>query len=301
MGKNNKQIKKLLFRCGTEALSSATGVVIENYYCPICGKPFSEQDLDIKTLTLEHIPPEAQGGKGIALTCVDCNTTAGRTVDVAVSTRNHLEGVKALYAQNGSFNTRVRVNFGNENLAAVNYELFVKDGAVRFYPVEKANHPDYATNMRELIKETNSTANEERKSWQMTTRKRYNPWHAKVGDLRSAFLVCFAMFGYNFAFDSALDPVRQQIKEYDEKIIDHFFISLDTEISSNFSLGIVKSPFSAIFCQLQNYGIFLPWVGSPKEFYKFLEKDSQENGRIDFEWTPIPWPKRFEAKLDISK
>ena len=301
MGTNNKILKKILFKCGTEALSSATGKIIEDFYCPICGNGFSEQDLENKKLTLEHIPPKAQGGKGIALTCVGCNTTAGRTVDIAATTRNHLEGISSLFSQEGSFSTRVRVDFGQDNIEAVNYELSVKDGAVRFYPVKNANRPDYASNMKELIKQTNRTPNEKRNAWNMSTRKRYNPWHAKVGDLRSAFLVCFAMFGYNFAFDAALEPVRNQIQNYDERIIDYFFISLDSEIEPNFSLEIVTSPFSAIFCQLQNFGIFLPWIGSPKNFYNSLEENSKKNERLNFTFTPISWPKRFEAKLDFME
>ncbi|TKB07449.1 HNH endonuclease [Desulforhopalus sp. IMCC35007] len=299
MGSNKNNIKKFLFKCGTEALSSATGKTIEDFYCPICGKGFSDNDLENKNLTLEHIPPEAQGGKGIALTCVVCNTTAGRTVDIAATTRNHLQGLSSLFSQEGRFNTRVRVDFGQENLGAVNYELSVKDGAVRFYPVKNANRPDYASNMKELIEQTNSTPKEDRSAWNISTRKRYNPWHAKVGDLRSAFLVCFAKFGYNFAFDPALETVRNQIQNYDARIIDYFFLSLDPKIEPNFTMGIVTSPFTAIFCQLQNFGIFLPWVGSPKDYYNYLEKYNKTNGKLNFTFTPIPWPERFEAQLDF--
>jgi hypothetical protein len=53
MGKNTKSIKKFLFKFGTEALSSATGKTIEDFYCPICGKGFSDNDLESNNLTLE--------------------------------------------------------------------------------------------------------------------------------------------------------------------------------------------------------------------------------------------------------
>ena len=301
MGNKKKKLKKLLFECGINAISSATGKKIDVFYCPICGNRFSEKDLENKKLTLEHIPPESQGGKGIALTCKDCNNTAGHTVDIAVTTRNHLEEIRALFSKQGCFDTRVKVDFCQDGFKAVNYDLSVKNGAVRFYPVEGANHPDYATNMTELMKQINTTPNEERNVWNMTTRKRFNSWHAKVGDLRSAFLVCFATFGYNFAFDGALESVRNQIKNYDERIIDYFFISLDSGIDPNFNLGIVTSPFSAIFCQLKNYGIFLPWVGSPDDFYNYLKNNSKNQNNLNFTFTPLPWPKRFEGKLDFMK
>ncbi len=296
---NNKILKKKLFECGLKAISRATDTQISVYPCPICGKNFTEEDLSNNKLTLEHIPPEAQGGKGIALTCKECNNTAGHTVDAAVNTRNHLDGIKTLLSKNGTFNTRVRMDFGHDTLRSVNYKLDIKDGAVRFYPVKGANRPDYSDNLKELIKQTNSTPNEERDPWNMTTRKRFNPWHAKVGDLRSAFLVCFASFGYKYAFAVELEPVRHQILNYHKKFLDYFFISTESEFQPNFTLGFVTVPFSAIFCQLQNYGIFLPWKDSPKDFYEYLKNNNENLMNQSFSFTPIPWPKRFEAKLDF--
>lgn len=108
------------------------------------------------------------------------------------------------------------------------------------------------------------------------------------------------MFGYNFAFDKAMQPVRNQIQNYDEQLLEYYHISLDSSIEPNFNLGIVTSPFIAIFCQLQNYGIFLPWINSPDNFYNYLKENCQEEGKANFTWTPIPWPTRFEARLDFE-
>ena len=298
MASNNVK-KKKIFDHGVKAISVASKNDALNYHCPICGNVFCENDLKEGKLTLEHIPPEAQGGKGIALTCKDCNNTAGHTVDSSVDTRNHLDGIKTLISPKGSFNTRVRIDFGQEGLNAVNYELDVKDGAVRFYPVPGANHPDYPSRMQELIKVTNKTPNEERSAWNMTTRRKYNPWYAKVGDLRSAFLVAFSLFGYKYAYSNELQPVRNQIINYHTKLIDYFCIATDIDFQPSYTLGFVTSPFSAIFCQLQNYGIFLPWKDSPKPFYDHLEKLDQQSKTQNFKFTPISWPNRFEAKLDF--
>lgn len=296
---NNKAIKKKIFDHGVKAISVASKIESLAYHCPICGNVFSEEDLNNGILTLEHVPPGAQGGKGIALTCKNCNNTAGRTVDSAVDTRNHLDGIKALTSSEGSFNTRVRVDFGQKGLDSVNYELDVKDGAVRFYPVCGANHPDYPSRMQEFLKTVNEIPNEERSAWNMTTRKKYNPWYAKVGDLRSAFLVAFSLFGYRYAFSKELEPVRSQILNYDDRLIDYFCIATDLDFQSSYTLGFVTSPFSAVFCQLQNYGVFLPWKDSPKPFYDHLANLGQQSNNQNFKFTPILWPSMFEAKLDF--
>lgn len=79
------------------------------------------------------------------------------------------------------------MNFGQNDLTAVNYDLSIQNGAVRFYPVKNSNRPDYADNMVNFVKQLNQVSNEERTQWKMTTKKSFNHQRAKVGDLRSAF------------------------------------------------------------------------------------------------------------------
>ena len=55
------------------------------YACPICSLLLPREATDSGDLTLEHVPPEPVGGKGIVLTCKQCNSTAGHTVDAALT------------------------------------------------------------------------------------------------------------------------------------------------------------------------------------------------------------------------
>jgi hypothetical protein len=54
------------------------------YLCPICLRAFTTNDLDINRanfLTLEDAPPDALGGKKVALTCKQCNNVCGTSID----------------------------------------------------------------------------------------------------------------------------------------------------------------------------------------------------------------------------
>ena len=77
-----------LFHRGASAVQRYTGSP-EHYLCPICSTAFTQSALFTvdPELTREHAPPKAVGGKVIALTCKGCNTTAGHSIDAALSGR----------------------------------------------------------------------------------------------------------------------------------------------------------------------------------------------------------------------
>src|SRR5208283_2598062 len=51
---------------------------------------------------------------------------------------------------------------------------------------------------------------------------------AKIGDLKSAFLLVFALLGYRYAYDSKLDIVRNQLIEPSNDILGtKFWVDLD--------------------------------------------------------------------------
>jgi hypothetical protein len=53
---------------------------------------------------------------------------------------------------------------------------------------------------------------------------RFKDRYAQVSDLRWAFLVCTAYFGYSFARSSALNDVRKQILNPDEIIVPQWYV-----------------------------------------------------------------------------
>ena len=69
--KSHKEIRRSFYEAG-------------NIRCPICLERFTEAEaLDGRTVTLEHVPPKALGGKPMCLTCTSCNVGAGHGVDQA--------------------------------------------------------------------------------------------------------------------------------------------------------------------------------------------------------------------------
>lgn len=298
---NKKNLKTLFFERGVSAINVYKNMEEELYYCPICGIPFDRQALADKILTLEHIPPKAQGGKGIALTCSKCNNTAGHTVDAAVINRNEVLGIEPLFTQKGKYSGRLKLNFGKGNLEAVNADLSVEDSKVRIYLVGKSNHPDTSERIKYFFTEHNqNNSSGDGSEIKFSTRQRYHFQHSKVGDLRSAFLVCFAFFGYRYAFDKRLNTVRKQIVNYDEKIIDGYWFQSDIGDEPETNLYMIDKPFQALSVRIGKNSILLPWLDSPENFYDFVIKEYlPDGGRIIFSGGRLKWPQSLEMNLDM--
>lgn len=298
MGKRDL-LKERFFERGVEAINVLTGKNDAFYYCPICTRPFPKSALDSKELTLEHIPPEAQGGKGIALTCSHCNHTAGKTVDAAVSNRNKVFEIKPLLTKTGEYDDRVRLNFGEKDLAAVNCDLSIKDSSVRIYLLKNRNHPDSSERIKNFFQKLNKTPDEDRPTINISTRKRYHAWHSKIGDLRTAYLLCFASLGYSYVFDKRLQPVRDQLMRYSEKIIDAFWFQSDPTDEPDKNLYIIDKPFSALSVRLGEIFVLLPWFDSPEDFYSFLLHEYPNGGHLNFTGSRLPWPTTLEMNFDF--
>lgn len=300
MGKRDL-LRKRFFERGVEAINVLTGKNSAFYYCPICTRPFSKTALESKELTIEHIPPEAQGGKGIALTCSHCNHTAGKTVDAAVSDRNKVLEIEPLVTQSGEYKGQVKLNLGEKGLEAINCDLSVKDSSVRIYLLEDRNHPESSQRIKDFFQRLNQTPDHERPKINISTRKRYHPWHSKVGDLRTAYLLCFASLGYSYIFDKRLEPVRNQLMRYGEKLIEAFWLQSDPNDEPDTNLYMIDKPFSAVSVRLGNISILLPWLDSPKDFYNFLLHEYPNGFHLNFKGSRLPWPKTLEMNLDFYK
>ena len=77
-----KEVKrKAWFNRGADALRCVLPEIPRSYLCPLCLNAFSEEALDQKLLSLEHVPPKNMGGSELVLTCKPCNERAGSGVD----------------------------------------------------------------------------------------------------------------------------------------------------------------------------------------------------------------------------
>jgi hypothetical protein len=222
---------------------------------------FPQQSLEDGTLTLEHVPPESMGGRGIALTCRECNSFAGHTVDAAAHNRERLLTLGDILAgRGGEFEGPAHVNFQGVSTNAI---LKMRDNSVSIVVRETTNHPERFRGQMSAIQSEVQAANGGHVEFGVSARVRA-PFHrARVGDLRAAFLAAFAQFGYSYAFHPRLASVLEQIARPDEELIDGAWWIAPPILPDPF-MGVMTSPFEAVLVRIGRLMIVMPWIFGPE-------------------------------------
>jgi hypothetical protein len=181
------------------------------YLCPLCLDWF--EDLD--DLSLEHAPPKSLGGRHMAVTCRDCNSRSGHTVDAEL---RHAETLYEFGSRSMTKPMPATARYGDvEQHSEV---IFGPDG-LSIGGVAKQNHPDTAAAVTEVLRAAAGA-----KDFSMTVSLRTPDFRkAAIGWLRAAYLVAFAKLGYLYVLLAELDPVREQIRDPDAEILSRYCIT----------------------------------------------------------------------------
>ena len=136
--------------------------------------------------------------------------------------------------------------------------------------------------------------------FQLTPQVRLKLRPSKISDLRAGYLVAFAAFGYRYALDRRLDPVRQQILNPEEEIISGFWSFLGRSAPTMRKLVFTSEPFEALLVIIDKTLITLPWIKGP-DVYKLTSPTQAEDRRIKFRGTEIRWPSQLQMALDFNE
>ncbi len=269
------------------------------YCCPICTQLFIAKAIDAGILTLEHAPPQKVGGKPLALTCKECNSAAGYSVDSAVvQKQRQIDFTEAIMGQKSNYKGRATFSIG-ENTLNIDFER--DQGITSIKPIEEINDPDKLRAYQDYMMHLQQAGKWDGQKFTITPNAKYHIKYSKVGDLKTAFILCFAFFGYRFALHNRLAAVREQIINYKEDIIDHYWHTSDPKVNREHFLFLVKKPFSALAVKLDNSTVLLPWVTGPNDFYEHLGEYFVNREPVNFDGLFFNWPVSLEMRLDYMK
>lgn len=236
------ELKRIFFEKGAMAFQKITRYKQHCYCCPICKKIFTLEALESDVLTLEHVPPKKLGGRSIALTCKQCNSVAGYSIDASIINREKLnKSIDALVK--GNFEGRTTLKIGGES---INVNLEVHDGSVTIKPSKAINNPAKLSFLKDYMKRLYKEGRLNGEEFKLTPRITYSRSLSKIGDLKTAFLVCFSFFGYSYILNNRLSKVREQIIKYNDTIIDWYWIAPNEKVKDKYALFLLNRPVSAI-------------------------------------------------------
>lgn len=260
-------IRRAWFDRGVHAVTELFGGRYQGYICPLCGIVYREDALDRGDLTREHAPPRWFGGHRVALTCSNCNSRAGSTLDTQMQRYDQIAAFD-MGTMTESEKLRVRIDIEGNSL---NAEIRASGGSyVVNYP-ERINDPLSWANAQQIFqqaREDESIANKP-----VPTNfplHEHNPRLASVGWLRSAYIVAFAALGYRYALHPDVAIVRTQIVDFSSQIIEKFMgtDSVTPKEVRNMYLVFEPLELSCLLVQTGRYTVILPPIGFGLDFYE---------------------------------
>lgn len=294
MGKNLK-LKKALFSQGALAANSFFGCT-DVYVCPICKERFDQSSLESGDLTLEHVPPKAIGGKGIILTCKDCNNAAGSFLDSQISQRDKLDSfINILGKKTKGVAGHATFTLNN---TPINVDVHHDGNAISIFFLKDSNDPASITNAKAYLESLTGEGNWKGSEFKLTPKITYHNRLMRVGELRCAFLACTAIFGYSFAFDPILEQVREQIcNPHKESLPQWWFTKPAKKLPAPILVSVLDG---FVIINHNNLYTLLPWPSRQDDHFWKIAKLFEEKKSIKFSAKPYPWPHFFDALLDLN-
>lgn len=260
----------------TDALPTNGG---GRYLCPLCLNWFT----DLADLSLEHAPPESVGGRHVAVTCRDCNSTAGHTVDAELrlaetlrefGSRRMTKPMPATFRFN-ELEQRVEALFGPDGLSIGG--------------IPKQNHPETAPTMMAAF---DDVVAEGSIGIRFNLSFRTPNWRiASIGWLRAAYLVAFATLGYLYILREELEDVRRQICEPAEEILDRYCVITQGGPADR-RIAFVRDPaeLESVVVLSNACAVFLPSDASAGTYGRLAALAPWPPGTRTLSGPTAPWP-----------
>jgi hypothetical protein len=259
---------------------------------------FTRAAISTGELTIEHVPPEAQGGRWALLTCKWCNNEAGGGVD------NHAtRSLRMLEIRNALLHRDGDASGGGEFLinghgVKVEYEMSGDTLTVR--PRGKPPHPR-APSRPAYDAFWHGPGLPAGETMQFSPDHGYYDWLARVGFLRTAYLAACVRFGLEYALHPRLAEVRAQLRSPHEKLIDGFMVLFDSaDRRSGREMVVCEEPAPTLLVRVARRGVLLPQLHAQPWAYPYPMTATSEHPRASLHrCRAVEWPRRMDMALDF--
>ncbi len=222
-----------------------------NTACPICLTDFTRHQASSgRTVTLEHVPTKALGGKARCLTCKNCNSEAGRGIDQAAA-------------------SRAKDRFG------VTVDILGKRDTFMLSRDGKALTPPFAGYTRQ---DWRALENSGSRTFTMSIRIP-DAKAVAASSLKSAYLAMFSLLGqrggYSYVHGGALSPIRQRILDpLKFTTLSEYVINDPEEVPLN-DIMLVSDPLPCWMLKIADHLVVLPLNGDSR-----ISQPLQELGKL---------------------
>jgi hypothetical protein len=218
----------------------------DQFLCPLCLGLVKRVPKLGDVVAVEHIVPRALGGRLLTLTCRNCNSDHGTTLDA------HL--VRRVRVESGEHAVSVRVSIGaGEHGAEMRLPDLLNGEIIRLVGISKQSDPaGTEAAMRAL------DAGE--KTIRLRMSFGYTPLRSCVALIRAAYLLMFRMFGYSYICDASAQAVLHQIRNPREQmaVVNGIVWRVPEPLPQDHLVSVLTAPD-----HLRSFVVFLKLNASP--------------------------------------
>jgi hypothetical protein len=200
-----------------------------------------------------------------------------------------------LLEQRGAFESGARLAIDG---IPTNVSLKVVGNLIEITVPEGINNPKFFGAQSEYLRAKHESREATEISLEITPRGQFDMWSAQVGDLRSAYLACFAKFGYTWALLPGLDIVREQILRPDVRTIKNAWLIKPENFPNQPLIIEIVPPVAALAVIIGIVIVLLPWMPAPDGLYERVGSLLSENRTLAFAGRLVGWPSGMEMTFD---
>lgn len=263
--------------------------------CPQCFKVITRDSLDETDteFSLEHVPPEALGGRIRTFSCRECNSSAGHDLDSHLLNWLHL---RDFLQQKPGSTVDARVIIGDE--AQLVAELvYTEDGILQILADPNRTNPEQLETANRLMQKGPPEIN-----FKFSGRRGRGarPRRPEAALLRIAYFYAFSVFGYGFLINFGSQAVRSQFRNPEDEILPAWGITHNDALPDQaVGINMVTSPdelrsYAVVFdlvygANRLRYSVLIPGPTAPHTaIYRYLADRAEDSTPIDMKLVPLP-------------
>lgn len=243
------------------------------FICPTCLRSFPI--IRQAEISQAHVLPKASGGTLKTYLCRKCNSTFGTRQDKWFG--EYLEAIQEKNRTVLACKTR-RGYFEIEGIrVGGSFEFTIEDG-LQLFIWQNRTSPTALQKLQELRSSGGLTSFSV--SIPIPLLEREKQRLSAIGFLTAAYLLWFKEFGYSWALQKHLEPIREQIHRPTESILPDKFIAGSNSVFENPCIGIgLLGGEVALVAGLGNHVVLLP-PADRVDFYDRISRIDKENIKL---------------------
>jgi hypothetical protein len=207
---------------------------------------------------------------------------------------NEAKARQKLRHQVSAFSRDTEADFGSFSIETggvrANVRLRKESGRISLKVLNQHNDSRALSNLKDVFQNFKKGS-----SYRLTAETSFNLRLASFADLKSAYLICTAKFGYSYALNEQLAPIRVQLSNLHEEIFQVRYLNgCDLPASVLF----LSEAFDFLALMIEDRVVAMPWPTVPfEQFAQSVDVDKP----VSVKGRPFRFPRGFEAVVDHQR